>query len=122
MAEHGPISRLADMIEAIERIRGQTDDVALDVFEGDWQRRWLVERGIEIVSEASRHLPAELKAWRPEIPWRKVAGVGNVLRHDYERTAPEILWNVAHNELLALEAVCREELEAARTTDHKECG
>jgi hypothetical protein len=35
------------------------------------------ERGVEIVSEASRHLPPELKARHPEIPWQKVAGIGN---------------------------------------------
>jgi hypothetical protein len=56
----------------------------LDVFETDWQRQWLVERGVEIISEASRHLTDELKARHPEIPWQKVAGIGKVLRHNYE--------------------------------------
>jgi len=70
----------------------------------------LVERGIEIISEASRHLPDALKARHSEIPWRKVAGVGNVLRHEYERIAPEVLWSVAHDDLPTLEQVCRDEL------------
>ncbi len=96
--------------DAIEHIRSETEGVALDVFEADWRRRWLVERGIEIISEASRHLPPELKDRHPEIPWQKVAGVGNVLRHAYERTAPEVLWSVARDDLLALDKVCREVL------------
>jgi uncharacterized protein with HEPN domain len=54
--------------------------VTLRAFEPDRRKRWLVERGIEIISEASRHLPDELKARHPEIPWPKVAGIGNVLR------------------------------------------
>jgi uncharacterized protein with HEPN domain len=54
------IPRLADIIEAIERIRSVIGDMPLDVFETDWQRQWLVERGVEIISEASRHLPDEL--------------------------------------------------------------
>lgn len=73
-----------------------------------------MERGIEIVSESSRRLPADMKTRHPEIPRRKVAGVGNVLRHDYERTAPDVLWNVTRQDLPALDRVCREELAAAR--------
>jgi hypothetical protein len=52
-------------------------------------RRWAVER---------------------DIPWRKVAGIGNMLRHEYERTAPEVLWGVAYEDLPPFEKVGREEL------------
>jgi uncharacterized protein with HEPN domain len=41
---------------------------------------WLVERRVGIISEASRYLTEDLKARHPEIPWQKVAGIGNVLR------------------------------------------
>jgi uncharacterized protein with HEPN domain len=43
-------------------------------------------------------------------PWPKVAGIGNVLRHDYGRVAHDVLWHVARDDLPALEKVCREEL------------
>lgn len=98
------------MTEAIEHIRTVVAGATLDQFESDWRKRWLVERGIEIISEASRHLSAELKARHQEIPWPKVAGIGNILRHEYERIAPDILWNVIQNDLAPLERVCREEL------------
>ena len=65
---------------------------------------------LEIVSEASRHLSDELKARHPEIPWSKVAGIGNVLRHEYERIASDVLWRVAQDDLPLLDEVCREEL------------
>lgn len=81
------IPRLTDIVEAIERVNGVMAGMPLDAFEADWQKQWLVERGVEIVSEASRHLTDSLKARHPEIPWRKVAGIGNVLRHDYENIA-----------------------------------
>ena len=110
MTEHTATPRLLDIVEAIERIHSQTDGITLEAFEADWLRRWAVERGIEIVSEASRHLSAELKARHQQIPWRKVAGIGNVLRHEYERTAPEVLWGVAQEDLPPLEKVCRDEL------------
>jgi uncharacterized protein with HEPN domain len=104
------VPRLADIIEAVEHIRCVLAGIALDHFEADWQKRWLVERGLEIISEASRHLPDELKSRHPEIPWQKVAGIGNVLRHNYERVAPDVLWKLAQDNLPDLDRVCREEL------------
>ncbi len=67
MAARSLILRLTDIIEAVERIRAVMGDIPLDVFEADWQRQWLVDRGVEIISEASRHLTDELKARHPEI-------------------------------------------------------
>ena len=87
MAARSLIPRLTDIIEAIERINSVLGDMPLDVFETDWQRQWLIERGVEIISEASRHLTDDLKARHPGIPWQKVAGIGNVLRHNYESIA-----------------------------------
>ena len=113
MAARTYLPRLADILEAIERVRHVLGDRTLEAFEADWERQWLVERGVEIVSEASRHLPPELKARHPDIPWQKVAGIGNVLRHNYENIAAEIMWKLARNDLDALEAVCREERGAA---------
>jgi uncharacterized protein with HEPN domain len=46
------IPRLTDIIEAIERVNGVLADLSLEAFEDDWQRQWLVERGVEIISEA----------------------------------------------------------------------
>jgi uncharacterized protein with HEPN domain len=63
----------------------------------------LAERGVEIISEASRHRTDELKARRPEIPWQKVAGIGNVLRPDYETIAAPVIWKLAQADLPALE-------------------
>jgi uncharacterized protein with HEPN domain len=83
--------------------------VSLEAFENDWQQQWLVERGVEIISEASRHLPDDLKARNPEIPWQKVAGIGNVLRHNYESIAAPIMWKLVQADLPALEKVCRTE-------------
>jgi uncharacterized protein with HEPN domain len=104
------IPRLTDIIEAIERVNSVLADVSLEAFENDWQRQWLVERGVEIISEATRHLPDELKARHPEIPWQKVAGIGNILRHDYESIAAPVLWKLVQADLPTLEKACRSEL------------
>ena len=82
----------------------------LDAFEADWQMLWLVERGVLIISEASRHPPDELKLRHPNIPWRKIAGIGNVLRHAYEQISAPMMWKLVRDDLGPLEAVCRAEL------------
>lgn len=114
MTARSLVPRLTDVIEAIERIRDVLADMPLEDFEADWRRQWLVERGVEIISEASRHLTDELKARHPGIPWRKVAGIGNVLRHSYETVAAPVMWKLARVDLPPLEKVCREELERAK--------
>ena len=112
-----PIPRLIDIIEAIDRIRSVIADLTLNTFEADWQKQWLVERGVEIISEASRHLGSDLYARHPEIPWPKVAGIGNVLRHDYERIAPDVLWKLIQLDLPILDKAWRDELSASSARD-----
>jgi uncharacterized protein with HEPN domain len=113
------IPRLTDIIVAIGRVNGVLADVSLEAFENDWQRQWLVERGVEIISEASRHLPDDLKARNPEIPWQKVAGIGNILRHNYESIAAPVLWKLVQADWPTLEKVCRSELTAEESRERR---
>ncbi len=94
--------------------------MTLDAFEADWRKRWLVERGVEIISEASRRLTTALKARHPEIPWSKVAGIGNVLRHDYESISAPVMWKLVQDDLPPLERVCREELAREQAREGKD--
>jgi uncharacterized protein with HEPN domain len=87
------VPRLTDIIEAIDLIGSEMAGVTLDSFESD--KRWLVERGLEIISEARRHLPTALNDRHPDMPWPKIAAIGNVLRHNYERVAHDVLWRGA---------------------------
>ena len=119
MAGPSPIPHLTDIVEAVDHIFSEIANVPLDVFETDWRKLWLVERGVEIISEASRRLPSDLKARHPEIPWRKVAGIGNVLRHNYESIAAQVMWALVRDDLPPLDHVCREELAAAKAREHE---
>jgi uncharacterized protein with HEPN domain len=114
MTEYSLAARLTDIIDATELISSEMANVTLDAFEIDRRKRWLVERGIEIISEASRRLPADMKARHAEIPWPKVAGVGNVLRHDYADVAHDVLWHVVRDNLPPLEKACCTELARER--------
>ena len=115
MAKRSVELRLGDMIEAAERVRAVMADLTLDAFEADWQRHWLVQRGVEIISEASRHLPPDMKARHAHIPWTKVAGIGNVLRHGYEDVEANVLWKLVREDLPHLEQVPGGAGGAART-------
>src|SRR6478752_3447056 len=93
------VPRLTDIVEAIERIHDVLENISLQAFETDWQRQWLVQRGVEIISEASRHLTYEMKACHPKILGKKVAAIGNVLSHNYENIAPPVIWKLAQTDL-----------------------
>lgn len=45
-------------------------------------------------SAATRHIPDDMKSAFPHIPWREIAGVGNILRHDYDRIDDQILGEI----------------------------
>ena len=120
MAPRSLIPRLTDIVEAIERIRSVLEKAPLETFENDWHAQWLVERGVEIVSEASRHLTDDVRARYPNIPWRKVAGIGNILRHEYGDIAAPILWKLAQEDLDTLETARRAELARATKGEQRD--
>jgi uncharacterized protein with HEPN domain len=66
--------------------------------------RDVVERNLERISEASRHIPAGLKARHPSVGWRLVADLGNVLRHAYDQVSDERIWQIVTSDLASLKA------------------
>jgi uncharacterized protein with HEPN domain len=102
-------SRLAayDMLDAIEVAKASIAGLTFEQFAEADVNRLAAERAIEIISEASRRISDDLKAEERDIPWSKVAGIGNVLRHDYRDVAPRAIWNVVTGDLAMLEAALR---------------
>ena len=91
--------RLARILTAIEDIRALLEGRSPADFEADRMRRVAIERLFEIVSEASRFIPEDMKAKEKNIAWKRMADLGNWLRHAYHRIDSEILWNIAQNDL-----------------------
>jgi uncharacterized protein with HEPN domain len=91
--------RLAHILTAIEDIRAMVSGRSLMDFTDDRMRRMAVERLFEIISEASRYIPTEMKERQSDIAWQKMADLGNRLRHTYHRVDPVILWNIVENDL-----------------------
>jgi uncharacterized protein with HEPN domain len=66
--------------------------------------RYIVERALLILSEASRAIPDSLKGKHADIRWVGVRDIGNVLRHQYASLSPSLIWNVVRDELPRLRA------------------
>jgi uncharacterized protein with HEPN domain len=90
---------LVDMLESAREIEKAVEGLDFQAYCASWQIRRAVERGLEIISEASRHIPAELKQQESGIPWQQIAGIGNVLRHEYHRVDDLIVWNITQDHL-----------------------
>ena len=98
------VFRLRDIQEAIKRIRSLLKGMHFDDLYADPDVRAAFERYLEVASEASRHIPEDLKTqYGPDIPWRKVADLGNVLRHTYHKSDVRNLWDIYVNDLDALD-------------------
>jgi uncharacterized protein with HEPN domain len=81
-------------------------------FQDDLRTVYAVTRCLEIISEASRRLSDPLKARNPSIAWKRMAGAGNVYRHDYEDVAANYVWHTVQIDLPPLLAVIKRELYA----------
>ncbi|MBZ0229604.1 MAG: DUF86 domain-containing protein [Bauldia sp.] len=96
--------RLLHIKEAIENIRALLKEKTFDHVRSEPFTRAALERFLEIVSEASRHVPSQWKeSFGPSVPWREVASFGNILRHIYDGVDVGVLWSVYVNDLGALE-------------------
>ena len=85
-------------------------DLTPEQLEFDTLRLYATIRSLEIISEASRGLPDDLKARHHEIPWRDMAGAGNIYRHNYDNVAARRLWDTVHSALPPLRSVVEKEL------------
>jgi len=95
---------LEEILETISGVEAAVGTKSFEAFQRDWLLQRGVERALEIVSEAVRHVPDEMLATRPEIPWADIKAIGNIIRHEYHRVDPAIVWSVVVDDLPGLKA------------------
>lgn len=87
-----------------------TSGFDLPAFQDDPRTIYAVTRCLEIISEASRRLPDDLKSRHADIEWKQMAGAGNIYRHDYEDVAAHYVWETVRLALPALLTAVTDEL------------
>jgi uncharacterized protein with HEPN domain len=100
MLSKNPAQRLCDIVENIDAIIAFTSGMDLYAFAADRKTLYAVVRALEIVSEASRRLPLEVKGRHPEIDWSAVAAAGNIYRHEYESVDETLIWHTVRHDWL----------------------
>jgi uncharacterized protein with HEPN domain len=114
------LAALHDILRHVDLAAGFVAGFDRATFEADPRTVYAVTRCLEIISEASRRLPDELKARHSAIAWKDMAGAGNVYRHDYEDVGPRQVWDTVQLALPPLRTVIVCELEALGPFDRPE--
>ncbi len=92
MPSKSPLLRLYDIRDNARLAQEWTATHTCESFEADQLLFYAVTRSLEIVSEASRRIPQEIRDRHPELPWQKIMGVGNVYRREQCGSGFPLCW------------------------------
>jgi uncharacterized protein with HEPN domain len=116
MPSKSPLAALGDILHHIDLAEHFVTGFDDKAFLADVRTVYAVTRCLEIISEASRRLPADLKARHPSIPWKDMAGAGSIYRHDYEDVAAQYVWDTVRVALPPLRVVIESEIDRGPST------
>jgi uncharacterized protein with HEPN domain len=102
---------LLDILETIIEIENALSDQSKASFRKAWLLQRGTERGLEIISEAVRHIPSEFLNRQTQIAWSDIRSIGNIIRHEYHRVDPDVIWSVVSDDLPALKSAVQELLK-----------
>lgn len=116
MPSKNPAQRLSDILDNIQAIIDFTAGMAFEHYVSDRKTVYAVTRALEIISEASRRLPDELKHRHRAVDWVGIAAVGNIYRHAYDVVDNTLVWYTIQHELTPLRKAMEEELQRLKGT------
>jgi uncharacterized protein with HEPN domain len=99
------LGRLRDILHAARLIAQYVRNATDDEFHANTEKQDAVIRRIEIIGEATAHLTEETRAAIPELPFRKMRGMRNIVAHDYAGVSMDIVWEVATVHIPELQTV-----------------
>ena len=91
--------RVADIVDSIEKILSYTAGMSFEQFRKDSKTIDAVIRNFTIIGEAARHIPDEIVQSHPEIPWREMADLRNIIVHEYFGVNEKIIWETIQTDL-----------------------
>jgi uncharacterized protein with HEPN domain len=99
---HEFLDYIEDMLDAMDKAEQALTGVDFDRFSEDFIINFAVARALEIVGEAAKRLPPEVRAAYADIPWREMAGMRDRIIHGYDNVNLRIMWDVVKKEIPAL--------------------
>lgn len=90
---------LEDMLQSMERIEEYLGDLDFRKFKMNYLVVDAIIRNFEIIGEASKNIPNDIQENYPEIPWKKMYGLRNLITHEYFGIDYEMIWEIAKNNL-----------------------
>lgn len=90
---------LRDIKEAIEKIKKYTKDINFEQFSTDDEKIDAVVRNLEIIGEAVKHIPKNIKQKHKSINWEDIVGMRNIITHEYFGVDLEIIWKTITEKL-----------------------
>ena len=93
---------LADIELACKKVKRYTLGVSYQDFTQDDEKYDAVLRNLEIIGEAAKHVPVEIRERYPHIKWRKIAGFRDIVAHNYFGMSDELVWDIVQNEVPTL--------------------
>ncbi len=98
---------LEDILEATRRIASYTAHLSKASFLEDEKTFDAVVRNLEVIGEAVKKLPENLRSQHPTVEWRKMAGLRDILIHEYFGLDSEIVWDIVKNKVPSLNQAIR---------------
>jgi uncharacterized protein with HEPN domain len=90
---------LDDILEATKRIQKYTKGLTLAKLKKNPLVLDAAARNLEIIGEAVKNIPPAIKTKHPEIEWKKIAGLRDILAHEYFGIDIEVIWDIVENKL-----------------------
>jgi uncharacterized protein with HEPN domain len=111
--------RIQDIINAIHSIADYSAEITFEEFRTNEVLIKAILYDFVVIGEAAIHIPTEVKSRYPQIPWRLMGDMRNIIAHEYFQVDLKIIWNTIQNNLPSLVAQLHELLRSEAEPNHE---